>query len=380
MPDPNSAATRLKWHYENPLAQALEAHRAGIPVIGLTSNTVPWELIRAAGFFPVMLQPGPHATPAADEYMERNVFQARIRQIFDSVVSGKYDFLRAIILPRTSEQEYKLFLYLREVARERPRNGMSPVYLYDLLHSRSEEAHAYGMKRTEELKGRLEGLAGRAIAKSDLLEAVAESNSARAAVRGLLRLRHGTPRLGGVEALPLIGAYWFMSRAEYARLAAEAAEILGRRESLAGARLLLVGAPSDRGWPHAALESHGAIVVAEDDWWGSRSVGTDIEAGDDCLSAIFEHYYSDTPSPRVFPPEAADRWFQSSAKDKVDGVVFYLPPEDYVEGWDYPRRKRFLDGAGIPTLVLREDRGTGELSSDAHQGIEHFVKEIARKH
>ncbi len=380
MPDSNSAATRLKWHYENPMAQALEAHRAGVPVIGLTSNTVPCELIRAAGFFPLMLQPGPSATPAADEYMEQNVFQSRIRLIFESAVSGEYDFLRAIILPRTSEQEYKLFLYLREVAREHPRAGMPPVYLYDLLHSRSEESHAYGVARTEELKRQLEEMAGRAIAKSDLLEAVAESNVARAAVRGLLQLRSGTPRLSGAEALPLIGAYWFMPRPEYAKLATEAAVVLRRREALAGARLLVVGAPSDRGWPHRALEAHGAIVVAEDDWWGSRSVGADINTDDDILNAIFEHYYSDAPSPRVFPPAAADRWLQSSAKDRVDGVVFYLPPEDYVEGWDYPRRKRFLDDAGVPSLVLREGPGTGELGSDAHQNIEHFVKEIARKH
>jgi benzoyl-CoA reductase/2-hydroxyglutaryl-CoA dehydratase subunit BcrC/BadD/HgdB len=360
------------------MAQALEAHRAGVPVIGLTSNTVPCELIRAAGFFPLMLQPGPSATPAADEYMEQNVFQSRIRLIFESAVSGEYDFLRAIILPRTSEQEYKLFLYLREVAREHPRAGMPPVYLYDLLHSRSEESHAYGVARTEELKRQLEEMAGRAIAKSDLLEAVAESNVARAAVRGLLQLRSGTPRLSGAEALPLIGAYWFMPRPEYAKLATEAAVVLRRREALAGARLLVVGAPSDRGWPHRALEAHGAIVVAEDDWWGSRSVGADINTDDDILNAIFEHYYSDAPSPRVFPPAAADRWFKSSAKDRVDGVVFYIPPEDYVEGWDYPRRKRFLDSAGIPSLVLRDGPGAGDLSSDAHQSIEHFVKELDR--
>src|ERR1700684_1624844 len=118
MPESNSAASQLAWHYENPMAQAMEAHRAGVPVVGLTSNTVPSELIRAAGFFPVMLRPAQCATPAADEFMEKNVFQARIRQIFESAVGGELDFLRAIVLSRTSEQEYKLFLYLREVARE----------------------------------------------------------------------------------------------------------------------------------------------------------------------------------------------------------------------------------------------------------------------
>lgn len=379
MPDSDSPAIRLAWHYENPMAEALEVHRAGVPVVGVTSNTVPLELVRAAGLFPVVLRPPQRATPAADEYMETNVFEARIRRIFDSVVCGDLDFLSAIILPRTSEQEYKLFLYLREVARERPRDGMPPAYLYDLLHSRSLESYAYGLIRTEELMKHLGEIAGRPIATKDLVEAVAESNAARAAVRGLLRLRRATPRVSGAEALPLIGAYWFMARAEYAKFATEAARTLERREPLPGARLLVKGAPLDHGRLHGALESHGAIVVAEDNWWGTRSVGADIEADSELLKAIFEHYYSNMPSPRVFPPEAADRWFQSNVTDGVDGVVFYLPADDYVAGWDFPGQKRFLDRLGIPSLVVREDLNVGELTSESHESIECFVYQIDRK-
>lgn len=379
MPEANSAANQLASHYENPMAQALEAHRAGIPVVGLTSNTIPWELLRAAGIFPVMLRPQQRATPAADEFMEKNVFQTRIRQIFESAVSGEWSFLRAIIIPRTSEQEYKLFLYLREIGREGLRNGVPPVFLYDLLHSQSAETHAYGISRTEELKRQLEEIAGHPISARDLGEAVSESNAARAAVRRLLSLRQGAPRLSGTEALPLIGAYWFMGRAEYTKLATEAAGAFERRKPLPGPRLVVKGAPLDHIQLHAALESHGAIVVAEDDWWGTRSVGADISSDGDALKAIFAHYYLDAPSPRVFPLDAADRWFESRVREGVDGVVFYLPPEDYVLGWDYPRQKQFLDGLGIPSLVVREDAGAGELSSESHENIERFVGGIAQK-
>jgi benzoyl-CoA reductase/2-hydroxyglutaryl-CoA dehydratase subunit BcrC/BadD/HgdB len=379
MPESNSAAKQLAWHYENPMAQAIEAHRAGIPVVGLTSNTIPWELIRAAGLFPVMLRPARGATPAADEFMEKDVFQARIRQIFESTVTGEWSFLRAIILSRTSEQEYKLFLYLREVARESPREGVPPVYLYDLLHSQSAETSAYGISRTEELKRQLEAIADRRIAAQDMAEAIAESNAARAAVRLLLGLRQGAPRLGGTEALPLIGAYWFMARSEYAKLATEAADIFRRREPFPGARLIVKGAPLEHVQLHAALESHGAMVIAEDDWWGTRSVGADIDPGSDALKAIFEHYYLDAPSPRVFPSEAADRWFKSRVREGVDGAVFYLPPEDYVLGWDFPRQKHFLDDLLIPSLIVGQDPGAGELGSQLHGNIERFVNAIVPK-
>ena len=120
---------------------------------------------------------------------------------------------------------------------------------------------------------------------------------------------------------------------------------------------------------HQALEKHGAVVVAEDDWWGSRSAGEDIDDGsNDLLKAIFEKYYLDTPSPRLFPFEIADAWFQQASTDGIDGVVFYLPPEDCVAGWDYPRRRRYLDERGIPHLLVREDAMS--ISEECHERIE----------
>lgn len=170
-----------------------------------------------------------------------------------------------------------------------------------------------------------------------------------------------------------------MDRAQYAKLAVDAAKIIERRTPLSGVRLVVMGASLDHRKLHAAIESHGAIVVREDTWWGTRSAGADIVASDDVLKSIFEKYYFDSPSPRVFPAGVADEWFKRAAIGGVDGVVFYLPPEDYVSGWDYPRQKRWLDEAGIPSLLVRADAAAGELSSESHQSIERFVHAAAGK-
>ena len=68
-----------------------------------------------------------------------------------------------LLISRTSEQEYKLYLYLREVARQDPKSRIPPVYLYDLLHTRSSESYSYGLERTLRLKERLENLTGKPI-------------------------------------------------------------------------------------------------------------------------------------------------------------------------------------------------------------------------
>jgi benzoyl-CoA reductase/2-hydroxyglutaryl-CoA dehydratase subunit BcrC/BadD/HgdB len=380
MPDANDAISRLAWHYENPVAEALRAHRAGVPVVGLTSNTIPWELVSAAGLFPFVFRPTRQTTVMADEFMEEGVFAPRIRAIFDGVVSGEWSFLRAILIPRTSEQEYKLFLYLREVVRERGQLEMPPVYLYDLLHSRSTESYGYGLERTKQLASQLERIAGRPIRSKELREAIVQSNAARAAARRLLQLRRDRPRLKGVDALPLIGAYWLIDRSDYAIQATAAAEILGRREPARGVRLMIKGASLDHPMLHQAIESRGAIVVAEDDWWGTRSAGGDVGENEDMLKAIFEKYYLDTASPRVFPPDAADQWFKGAARDGVDGVLFYLPQDDYIVGWDYPRHKKWLDQIGIPSAVVRGEARTGEFSSASHESIDRLVLQAGREH
>lgn len=335
-------------------------------MIGITSNTVPWELLRAAEFQPFLLGSRRTVTPLADRYME-DVFTARMKAVFDFLLSPDAAVLSAVVIPRTSEQEHKLYLYLREVVRQGLERSPRPI-LYNLLHTRSAEAQAYGLERTRELKHQLEQLAGRPIEPAALNAAIEEGNAARQAIRALLQMREGaSPKVSGAEALVLIGAWYFMDRREYTRLAQAALREIDSREPLKGPRILIKGVPQDNVDFCAAVEAHGAIVVAEDDWWGSRAAGRDIEATEDPLRAIFEKYYFDAPSPRVFPAAIADEWFCRRATE-VDGVIFYLPPDDDVLGWDYPRLRAFLDQRKIPHRMLR---------SACPQPIASFIESLA---
>jgi len=365
----------LKNAYENPLSAALRKHQDGVPVVGYTSNTVPWELLRVAGFFPVLIQAHAAETPHADPYMEP-VFSPRMRSLFDGLLNGTWSFLRTLIVPRTSEQEHKLYLYLREVIRQDGGAPVPPPYLFNLLHTRSARSRAYGLEETKGLLAHLIDISGRKVASSDFQSAIDESNAARAAIRRLLRLRRGrSPRLRGGEAVVAIGAWYFMDRAEYASAALHLASVISRRPPLHGPRVLIKGAPLDHPGLHDAIESHGAVVTAEDDWWGSRAAGKDIRIGDDPLNAIFDKYYSDAASPRLFPPPAAGRWFQAAALRDIEGVVFYIPPDDDVLGWDYPWQREFLDKHGIPSLLVRDDARA--LSRQTRQCIAEFTERLA---
>jgi benzoyl-CoA reductase/2-hydroxyglutaryl-CoA dehydratase subunit BcrC/BadD/HgdB len=376
------ALETILWHYQHRAAEALRQHKTGVPVVGCTSNTVPWELVRAAGCFPVLVAPDLDAldgsTPLANPLLEP-VFDSRIRRIFDSILSGAWNFLRLLIVPRTSEPEYKLYLYLREVERQKLSGAIPPLFLYDLLHTRSPISRKYGLDRTNDLIQRLNQI-GPIEAKS-LSNAVRESNRARTALRHLQHLRtRGAPRISGTDALAISGAMYFMDRTAYAKCVEAACREFKSAKRLRGPRLLIKGTPLYHQKLHQALEAHGAVVVAEDDWWGSRAAGPRISSSRSAnatVRAVFRNYYLHVPSPRVSPFAAADRWFRDAMKRGIDGVVFYLPPDDDVLGWDYPRLRDFVRARGIPSLLIREDAGRGLTVERAAQ-IHQFIQAIRR--
>ena len=125
----------------------------------------------------------------------------------------------------------------------------------------------------------------------DVRDAIARANAARASMRRLLALRRGAPRVSGCG-----GA------ASPRRILATGAGRL-RRAGRRGRRRARPPAAA-RGAPracwrarrstgpalHAAIESHGAIVVAEPGPWGSEAAGEDIVSGDDPFAAIAERY------------------------------------------------------------------------------------------
>ena len=367
----SAARETLFWHYRHRSAAALAAHQAGVPVVGYTSNTVPWELIRAAGCFPLLLSPDVdklnEPTPLADVWMEP-VFDSRIRSVFDGILADAWPYLKLLIIPRTSEPEYKLYLYLREVARQELSKNVPPLHLYDLLHTRSPISRGYGLARTEELKLRLE------VRPEALEKAVDESNRARIALRGLQRLRTERPsKISGTDALRISSAFYFMERGAYTDLVNQVCEDANSAPALEGPRLLMKGMPLHHPGLHQALEAQDAVVIAEDDWWGTRAGGANISGFD--VDSVFAKYYLDEPSPRVWPASAADSWFEDTLKAGVDGVVFYLPPDDDVYGWDYPRQRDFVHARGIPSLLIKED-ASRDLSVEATAELKRFVEAI----
>lgn len=353
----------LQQAYEDRLALVRKQQR---PVVGYVGNTVPVELIVAAGCMPVRIAPVQGDPTLSDRFIE-SVSDTDVRLIFQLYCSGALDALDLLIVPRSTESQHKLYLSLREARRTQLTSHGPDLWLYDIPHTQRASSHAYGQTRTRALWQALADIGGTTCDSAALQQAIRASNKARALLRGMHEQRWLRP-LSGWQAHVATGALRFMPP-DAGRAALQAwIDAGGPAEVPGGRRLLVRGVPQDHGELHRLVESLGARIVAEDDDWGSRAGEPLISEAVDPLQAVFEHHWRDVPCVRVLPNP--DAWFKAAvASPGLDGVLFYLPRPDDVYGWSYPGDRELVERHGLPSLLLRDDARQPELIKPALQAF-----------
>jgi benzoyl-CoA reductase/2-hydroxyglutaryl-CoA dehydratase subunit BcrC/BadD/HgdB len=309
----------------------------------------------------------------ADQHLEPHIFPRRLRHLVESALTGRLAHAARIVIPRTSDADYKCFLYLREFVRRAV--SLPPVILFDLLQSRGAEVRAYDAARTRALFDELSAVSGRRPSADALHREIARANEVRAAARQLMAFRRVVPRVSGREIFPLFAALWELEPERYVAGVNGAASAFAKRSRLAGPRVLLAGVPVDGAELHHAIEAHGAIVVAEVGPWGSGAPGDDVRVDEDPFLALADKYRADAIGART--PAASLRRYIEHMLDDVDAVVVSLPPEDAVFGWDYPALRDMLHARGLPHVCLRRD-AYEEPTLEEHAELDAMVAAASR--
>ena len=262
---------RLTRRYENPAAEALAAAANGTPVVGITS--IPclgsWSSPPAPFLRNQSHEPDP---PDIGNFMEEGVFEDRIRAIFGAAISGDLHYLSLLLIPGHPNRNISCISISGKLHARIPEGPFRPC----TSTTCSTPGHPNPTPTAWNVRGassRLEALAGKTIERADLLQAIRESNAARRAIRNLLSLRKPEAedfRDGSA------GMHRVVALDAQARICAPGGggveadrdpQPPGRGQAAGG------GASLHHRGLHLALERHGAVVVAEDDWWGSRSSG-----------------------------------------------------------------------------------------------------------
>ena len=371
----STASTTLTAAFNDTFAQLGESADQDRRPVVTSWPALPVEIIRACGLRLVVGRASTSATPAADAHLEAGVFPGRVRQLVDAALAGRLSRVARVVIPRTSDSDYKCFLYLREFVRGGLAAAMAPTALFDLLQSDGPHVRRHNVERMRALLDSLADTSGHAPSDDELWEEIRDTNTARAAARRLATLRIGAPRASGAELFPLLGAFWHVPPRKYASLANQVAEDFANRSPLRGPRVLLAGAPVDGTGLHAAIESRGAVVVDELSAWSSPGTDDDVRCDEDPIAALADAYRRRTIGPRLPIGAMHDR--VKRALDHVDAVVVWLPEDDATFGWDYPALRERLTTRGVPHAVLRGD-AHGFLSSVDGERIERLVEAASR--
>lgn len=320
----------------------------GGKVVGYVSNTIPLELIHAAGLFPLHLSGTPgEDTPLADEFLEP-AFDPWSRSLFEKLIRGDYRFLDAIILPRTHDALQRLYYYLCEIERKHPQYSLPPVFLVNLLHTPRASTTAYNRARFAQFAEFLQSLGNR-FDDAALENSIDTYNRLRSSLSYFNRLRASADR-------PVSG---FLAQQVYAAVqslpAEESLSLLSQVETLAeptpDARpIVLAGSCLDHPQLHQLLDREKLCVVGDYHSLGNHFLGpTPVPAPE--LTALAEHYQYHTLSGRSFEQKETSL-VDFARQQNAQAIVFHYLLKEEALSWHYPRQQRAAEAAGLQTALL----------------------------
>ncbi len=377
----NAALDRLVAAYDDRLGEARRRKAAGATMIGYFLNSIPVEIIYAAGLDCVRLVGDPGRRAAiADSYMEEYM-DGEIRSIFGSVLTGEFSFVDLLVIPRSSEVYLQLYYFLREMPAWEADAPIPATYLFDLLQSPHWLTARYDEGRMRAFAARTEALGGRPIDDESLASAIDRINRLRTRLQAASALwRTGAAAINGVDALKVIGAASILHPDDaIAALDALIADPPARSETYRP-RLMLKGSPQSDPHVTALIEAAGASVVAHDHVAGDPTFRSLVRCDGDPWENLAAHYQRNIPGPRVHPQVDQDAHFVALAEAaKVDGVVFFHDEWDDTLGWEFPDQRKLLDDRGIPLLFMKRQPYFDPPRDDQRAAIAQFVATLAKE-
>lgn len=353
---------------------------SGRPVVGYFCHYLPAELILAAGALPLRLRGAGSEDSSAGDALLSGRICTYVRHVMSLALEGHYDFLDGAICLNTCD-------HVRRAADVFRKKTAIPFHGFvSVPRSPREDLFAYYLRELRRLYDAMVAQFGAAGGDAPLRAAIRQLNEVRERLHELNALRlEERPRLSGAEALAVHIASQVLPPAVFVELADRLLEALAVRPGLDSARgrLVLVGAELDEPAFVRAIESQGALVVADRLCFGQRSVLPALDAEcDDPLDAIARAYFF-RPSCARMIGDFPSRWealCDLVDQARADGVIFErLVFCDPWGGEQHNLGLRVKETDAFPLLYLQREYGivaTGQVRTRVQAFVERL--EIAR--
>jgi hypothetical protein len=323
--------------------------------VGFVGADIPPEVLLASGRpFGHLPWQASMPTPTADRWLESS-FPGWARSILEQWFAGAFDGIADVVFSRADDAAQRLCYYVRELQRRGLLRGPA-THLLDLALIPRETSLKHSAAAIETLAKRLgadDSTWPSAIARADCLRLTLAGINARRRSHGTLHER-------------LFRAALWSDATRWIEWVALPMHDTSRRVLLAGSM-----PPDDR--LHHAVEAAGACIVEEIHPGGPLRLGPPVgESNEPPALRIARHLQCHGAGPRIF----ADRAGQLLARVRqrgVHGVIVWLTRQDEALAWQAPAQLRSLREAGVPVLVLTDQRWTAD--DGALESITRFCSE-----
>ncbi len=379
---PNPLET-IKGHYQDRHLTARAWKSRGRKVVGYICNSVPEELIWAAGMLPVRLAgtPGGETRDITSVFNVNKYTEGFVNTTLNDLMTGGYDYLDYLVLPHNSRNTIQTqYSHLHMIQELWPDTNRIPeLYFIEEFQSWAHNSVEYHQETLREFSAQLESWSGYPISSRRLNDAIAMCNRTRTLVGEVQRLRD-EQKLSGCDALQILGASYFMDKDEYNDLLEAFLRDASQRPKLSGKRIFVEGSPVDNLQFYQLVEDCGAVIVNEDNCWGSRSFEdlVDTKRFPDQIEAIAQRYHYKAPCGAIFflANARCDYCKRKVEEISSDGVIFYVLENDAHGLWDYVEQVHAFQAQGHRTLELLDQPYLMTNQDDVREQVRAFLDKL----
>lgn len=342
-----AAVDELLAAYDAIAAAQYRKVAVGQPLVGIVGGAVPREIVHGFGASPVHIAGLEDTRTLIAEFMEEFA-PWHWQGIGEGMLQGSYSDFAALVLDRSHQHFY---YYLKEMQRLGAGRGFPRVLLLDWIQASDKDHSAYNEAQAIAFASSLERATGQTYAPERTAMAAREYNGLRDTLRDFQSFRTKSA-LSGSVAYRLMAVSQVMQAARYRELLTA---VMRGSEGAGGdvPRVLLVSSQSMMSLRlHQAVEAAGCVVVAEDDWWGTRCAHDDAPVSGS-ISRLCAFYASLGIGEFAAPMTKRCEWYRNPANfHDVDFAVLHHSDNDEHAGWDYPLILEELARIGIPGLCI----------------------------
>ncbi len=338
---------------------------------GYLSNNIPLEILWAAEIYPVHLKGNPDVEPTAARQFMEPAFDPITLSVFNGLLTGQFDYLDFLVLPRGNDAHQRLYYYLCELKRNYSEYELQAVKLVDILQTLKPSTDRHNLSILEEFVSHLESKINNAITEEMLQQAISEYNLSRKLLEEFTGLRRELPLTLNSKIAFLV--YEAARNLPVTDFNNALKDLLDHCRELPGEdakRVLLAGNGLDYSGLHSLADNLGAAVVGDYHAYGNHFLSGEIDSGSGALAAISNHYQRDVKGSRSTAIDP-DEVLEFAKQQKADGVIFFYLSGEEAWTWHLPEQKSALQQAGIPTLVMADQPYT--VNDSAAREIEKFI-------